>query len=122
MILSSAAKFASKLAFGLSFAALSMQALAQTSAAIPPASYGNRQAGQFGDRTSGTFGDIDQGHYGDTASGNFREQNYSRAQEGQVRPVTAKPLPSTVSSPYITLSKPADEPVADSKPKTQKKK
>ena len=112
----------SKLGFGLVAAAMSMQALAQTSAAIPPAAYGNRQAGQFGDRTSGTFGDIDQGHYGDTATGSFRQENYSRAQEAQVRPLTAQPLPATVSSPYITLSKPADEPVADSKSKTQKKK
>lgn len=122
MILSSAAKFASKLGLGLIGAVLSMQALAQTASAIPPAAYGNRQAGQFGDRTSGTFGDIDQGHYGDTATGSFREENYSRAQEAQVRPVTAKPLPATGSSPYITLSKPADEPVADSKTKTSKKK
>ena len=29
----------------------------------------------------------------------------------------AKPLPATVSSPYITLSKPADEPAADTKSK-----
>lgn len=113
---------ASKLGLGLLGTVLSMQALAQTSAAIPPAAYGNRQAGQFGDRTSGAFGDIDQGHYGDTATGSFRQENYSRAQEGQVRPVTARPLPNTVTSPYITLNKPADEPAADSKPAAQKKK
>ena len=113
---------ASKLGLGMLGAVLSMQALAQTSAAIPPAVYGNRQAGQFGDRTSGAFGDIDQGHYGDTATGSFRQENYSRAQENQVRPITARPLPATVSSPYITLDKPADEPVSDAKPKTQKKK
>lgn len=89
---------------------------AQTAAAIPPASYGNYQAGQFGDRQQGSFGDTDKGEFGNVASGSFREKNFSRAQEAYVRPVDAHPLKATqqakpvAESPYITLPAPVDQP------------
>ncbi len=94
---------------------LSASVLAQTSAAIPPSQYGDRQAGQFGDRQSGNFGDIDQGHFGNPASGEFIENNFPRHQEGQIRAVDARATGAnnggkakSTESPYITLPQPLD--------------
>ncbi|MDB5971068.1 MAG: hypothetical protein JWQ90_3518 [Hydrocarboniphaga sp.] len=73
---------------------------------------------QYGDRQVGSFGDIDQGNFGNTAAGNFIENNFPRAQEGQMRPVYAVPTRASQSifrkplapaeSPYVTLPAPAD--------------
>lgn len=109
--------------------ALATPAQAQTAAAIPPAAYGQREAGEFGDRQAGSFGDIDPGHFGDAAEGSFRTRDYSRLQEGQTSPLEARPVgrgsaraattparpQPAAESPYITLPQPLDPSAAPRK-------
>ena len=63
---------------------------------------------KFGDRQTGSFGDIDQGNFGDQSQGSFASANFQRRQEGEVRPVEARPSKgSAASAPRVTASEAA---------------
>lgn len=91
----------------------------------------NRVVEAYGDPARGHFGDPGQGHFGDPSQGQFRRHNFSRDQEGTVPVLKGMPIErfveipppppqsattpaarrgDAVDAPYVTLTRPLDDP------------